>query len=174
MVWCWWCCHPFEGPELHMPFKYDDLRKRFMTMGCFCSWPCMKAYNIDRGGPKYGEYQMFITLMRKHVYNKIEPCRVAPKRQCLKVFGGTLDIDEFRLCTDPPMIHMPNEIHMLCNPSIETTLVPTTTHSSSGKMDAVMNSSGKSDQLKLKRAKPLQRVESSLEKSLGIKRISKT
>jgi len=156
-----------------MPFKYDDLRKRFTTMGTFCSWPCMKAYNIDRGGPKYGEYQMFITLMRKHVYNKTEACRVAPKRQCLKVFGGTLDIDEFRVCKDPPMIHMPNEIHMLCNPSTETTLVPTTTHSSTGKMDAVMKSSGKSDQLKLKRSKPLQRVESSLEKSLGITRKNK-
>jgi hypothetical protein len=156
MVWCWWCCHPFEGPELHMPFKYDDLRKRFKTLGIFCSWPCMKAYNIDRAGPRYGEYQMFITLMRKHVYGRLEPCRVAPKRQCLKVFGGTMGIDEFRAGKDPPMINMPNEMHMLCLTGPSTVAEPT----------AVSNTG----ELKLKREKPLKRAESSLEKSLGIKR----
>ena len=155
-MWCWWCCHPFEGPELHIPYKYDDLRKRFDTMGCFCSWPCMKAYNIDRAGPRYGEYQQFITLMRKHMYGKIEPCRVAPKRQCLKVFGGTLDIEEFRKCKDPPLVHMPNEIHRNC--TVTETKIVAPNHEAAG--------------LKLKRAKPLQRAESALEKSLGIKRKS--
>jgi hypothetical protein len=116
----------------------------------------MKAYNIDRAGPRYGEYQMFITLMRKHVYGRLEPCRVAPKRQCLKVFGGTMGIDEFRAGKDPPMINMPNEMHMLCLTGPSTVAEPT----------AVSNTG----ELKLKREKPLKRAESSLEKSLGIKR----
>lgn len=162
MVWCWWCSHPFEGPELHMPYKYDELRKRFQTLGYFCSWPCMKAYNIDRAGPRYGEYQQFITLMRKHVYGKIEPCRVAPKRQCLKVFGGTMDIDDFRAGKDPPMINMPNEMHMVCTSS--QIAAPTVQSSIPIAHEA----------LKLKRQKPLKREESILERSLGIKRISKT
>lgn len=162
MVWCWWCSHPFEGPELHMPYKYDELRKRFQTLGYFCSWPCMKAYNIDRAGPRYGEYQQFITLMRKHVYGKIEPCRVAPKRQCLKVFGGTMDIDDFRAGKDPPMINMPNEMHMVCT-SLQIA-APTVQSSIPIAHEA----------LKLKRQKPLKREESILERSLGIKRISKT
>lgn len=159
MVWCWWCCHPFEGPELHMPFKYDDLRKQFKTLGTFCSWPCMKAYNIDKAGPRYGEYQQFITLMRKHVYGRIEPCRVAPKRQCLKVFGGTMDIEDFRSGRDPPMINMPNEMHMLCVTDTHeyVPIAPTITTT-------------QSDKYKLKREKPLKRSESSLEKTLGIKR----
>lgn len=154
MVWCWWCCHPFEGPDLHMPHKYDSLRKRFDTFGTFCSWPCMKAYNIDRAGPRYGEYQQFITLMRKHVYGKTESCRVAPKRQCLRVFGGTMSIEEFRSDKDAPMIQMPNEIYRNCCQQV--TEAPTHVQPTAG--------------LKLKRAKPLQRAESALEKSLGIKR----
>jgi len=156
-----------------MPFKYDELRQKFSTLGIFCSWPCMKAYNIDKSGPKYGEYQMYISLMRKHVYGKTEACRMAPKRQCLKVFGGTMDIEQFRAGKDPPFIRMPNEAYMICLPTVEQGVLShtkTSTVSLNNKMDAVMNSSGKSEQLKLKRAKPLQREESSLEKSLGIKR----
>jgi hypothetical protein len=119
----------------------------------------MKAYNIDKAGPRYGEYQQFITLMRKHVYGRIEPCRVAPKRQCLKVFGGTMDIEDFRSGRDPPMINMPNEMHMLCVTDTHeyVPIAPTITTT-------------QSDKYKLKREKPLKRSESSLEKTLGIKR----
>jgi len=122
----------------------------------------MKAYNIDRSGPRYGEYQQFITLMRKHIYGKIEPCRVAPKRQCLKVFGGTMDIEQFRDGKDPPMINMPNEMHMICvtEPTVSVKTVEVVGVQSS-------------ETLKLKREKPLKRAESVLEKSLGITRKSK-
>jgi hypothetical protein len=143
-----------------MPYKYDELRKQFKTLGYFCSWSCMKAYNIDKSGPRYGEIQQFITLMRKHAYGKIEPCRVAPKRQCLKVFGGTMDIDQFRAGKDPPMIHMPNEMFMVCLSSQAAPVTVQTTSSSA------------SEPLKLKREKPLKREESLLEKSLGITRRS--
>ena len=153
-----------------MPFKYDEKRKRFKTMGIFCSWPCMKAYNLDKSGPKYGEYQMYITLMRKHVYGNIESCRMAPKRECLKVFGGTMDIDEFRVCKDPPIINLPNEIFLLGKESGPVTQTASVENNTYGKMQAVMSSFGQTDQLKLKRSKPLQRTESSLEKALGIKK----
>jgi hypothetical protein len=124
----------------------------------------MKAYNIDRAGPRYGEYQQFITLMRKHVYGKIEPCRVAPKRQCLRVFGGTMDIEQFRAGKDPPMINMPNEMHMLCvtEPTVSIKTVETAT-----------STVASTDTLKLRREKPLKRAESVLEKSLGITRKNK-
>ncbi len=169
MTWCWWCCHPFDGPDLHMPIKYDELRKKFTTMGTFCSWGCMKAYNIDRAGPKYGEYQMMITLMRKHAYGHIESYTSAPKRQCLEVFGGRMSIDEFRGCKDPPFVQMPNQIHMVCHqgPSDQKKEIYA---SSENKMNSINSAVGQNEQLKLKRSKPLKRAESALEKSLGIKR----
>lgn len=47
-MWCWWCCHPFEGTALSMPHKHDERRNKFYTSGNFCSWSCMKTYTIDK------------------------------------------------------------------------------------------------------------------------------
>ena len=49
-MWCWWCCHPFEGDTLELPYKYDEKRNKFYTCGGFCSWSCMKRYAIDKYG----------------------------------------------------------------------------------------------------------------------------
>ena len=67
-----------------------------------------------------------------------------------------MDIDEFRAGKDPPMINMPNEMHMLCLTGPSTVPEP--------------KAAPNTGELKLKREKPLKRAESSLEKSLGIKR----
>ena len=32
-MWCWWCCHPFEGTALSMPHKHDERRNKFYTSG---------------------------------------------------------------------------------------------------------------------------------------------
>ena len=129
----------------------------------------MKAYNIETSGCKLGEIQMNITLMRKHVYNKTEPCRVAPKRQCLEVFGGTMTIEEFRGCKDPPMVRLPTQIQMSCTFSVpETKSLRIETDEE--KLKVIQTASGQSETLKLKRTKPLKRSESALERSLGITR----
>ena len=173
-VWCWWCCHPFEGPELHLPYKYDDRLKRFTTMGTFCSWGCMRAYNIDRASSRWGEIQQYITLMRRDVYKKLEPVPTAPKRQCLKVFGGTMTIEEFRGCKDPPFVQMPNQIHMTCRvgmAELQDRVQGVVSHASAeSKLKSIQDTTTKPDELKLKRSKPLKRAESALEKSLCITR----
>jgi hypothetical protein len=176
-MWCWWCCHPYETPEIHLPYDYDPMTKRFKTMGAFCSWACVKAYNLDRGGPKLGEYQQYATLMRRHMYGKVIPLKAAPKRQALKVFGGTLTIDEFRSsCVDPPNIQMPFEIYFLTKPPTAHEIVQTggtTLKRPAVQMKTIEDSTASNDQLKLKRSKPLARENSSLEKALGIQRVKK-
>lgn len=174
-MWCWWCCHPYETPEVHLPYDYDPKTKRFSTMGSFCSWACIKAYNLDRGGPKLGEYQQYATLMRRHMYGKVIPLKAAPKRQSLKVFGGSMTIEEFRSCDDPPHIQMPNEVYFLIKPPsanheiVAVSSAPRTTSS----MKTIENSKTTNDQFKLKRSKPLARENSALEKALGIQRVKK-
>ena len=94
---CWWCCHPFEGTDLHLPYHHDDRTKKFKTMGHFCSWECMKAFNLDRNGiNKAGIISTYITLLRKRVEGKANQTRPAPNRFTLKMFGGPFTIDEFR------------------------------------------------------------------------------
>jgi hypothetical protein len=144
-------------------------------MGSFCSWACIKAYNLDRGGPKLGEYQQYATLMRRHMYGKVIPLKAAPKRQSLKVFGGSMTIEEFRSCDDPPHIQMPNEVYFLIKPPsanheiVAVSSAPRTTSS----MKTIENSKTTNDQFKLKRSKPLARENSALEKALGIQRVKK-
>ena len=157
--YCWWCCHPFPGPSLHYPYKYDERTKHFTTTGHFCSWECMKTYAIDQNSSRSGEIQMYIALMRKHANNnKYVPCRTAPKRPALKIFGGTLTIEEFRKASSNVVVTMPWETHIMptvttVNPTVRA--APTTIDTSK-------------DELVLRRTKPLARSKSSLEASLGI------
>lgn len=174
-LWCWWCSHPIEGETLNFPFKYDDKRRTFHTMGFFCSWGCMKTYNLDRGGPRMGERQQFITLMRRHVYGTITSCPKAPVREALKVFGGNLTIEEFRKCPDVVDVKMPFSVFHSCvvkQDKVEVDPVSTfaSLKSSEQKLQTIRDSVQTGDQLKLRRPKPLKRSESALEKSLKLKK----
>ena len=95
---CWWCCHTFDCAPCTLPFKYDPLRKRFSFMGLFCSWNCVKAYNFERTDTKKYECSGFITLLIQQLYGITKAINIkpAPPRQTLKMFGGYLDIEEFR------------------------------------------------------------------------------
>jgi hypothetical protein len=166
-MWCWWCCHPFENEPLNMPYKYDEMRRTFHTAGFFCSWPCMKAYNLESNHYRMYEIQQNITLMRKQCYGKTEGLRCAPKRQALKVFGGTMTIEEFRGEGDAPIITRPN-IHI---PEAVRTVTVTNEKSNDRQLlHQIQTATTQNDQLKLKRTKPLKRAESALEKSLNLKR----
>jgi hypothetical protein len=116
---------------------------------------------MDTSGSRAGEVQMYIMLMRKQANgNKYISTRHAPKRQTLKMFGGTLSIEEFRSATSNVVVKMPWENHIM--PVISTsTRLPTVIHPPSD------------ENLTLKRSKPLARDKSSLETSLGITRRSK-
>lgn len=170
-MWCWWCCHPIEGEPLHLPLKYDEMRRTFHTAGYFCSWPCMKSYNLGSNHYKMYEIQQFITLMRKQCYGKIESLRCAPKRQALKVFGGTMTIEEFRGEGDAPLLKKPNiESEELIEKLIVTKSVQYENSNDRRLLKNIQDSNAPSEQLKLKRTKPLKRTESALEKSLNLKR----
>ena len=97
-ICCWWCCHSFEGSPCTLPIKYDSLRKRFSFIGLFCSWNCVKSYNFERTDHKKYEQSSLITLLIQQLYGITEAIGIkpAPPRQCLKMFGGYMDIDEFR------------------------------------------------------------------------------
>ena len=106
-ICCWWCCHTFECSPCTLPIKYDSLRKRFTFIGIFCSWNCVKAYNFDRSDHKKYECSSLITLLiqQLHGITKAICIKPSPPRQCLKMFGGYQDINEFR-------IHDTDEYHL--------------------------------------------------------------
>ena len=159
-MWCWWCCHPFETESLQLPYSYDDRRKRFTTLGNFCSWSCMKSYALDKYGVNKGSIICGnITLMRKRLSGKLESIKRAPNRFSLKVFGGNMTIEEFRENAVIDAI-MPNKV--ITEPMKNNT-VPFI--SNAKKMNEIKNTN---DGLVLKRSKPLQRNQNSLESALGL------
>jgi len=92
---CWWCCHNFDNIPLGIPEFIN--KDHFYLFGCFCSFNCMMAYNMDLNDYKIWDRQSNIYQMK----NRIDPdnkiiIQPAPPRQTLKMFGGPLDISEYR------------------------------------------------------------------------------
>lgn len=155
------------------------MRKKFYTTGIFCSWSCMKGYALDKYGiNKGGIIFQNISLMRLKSVNKLGPITRAPNRYCLKCFGGTLDIDEFRKvgADNYPHLQMPDSVYIMPQVVHRQSLEPqrvSTSRDIKNKMDEINNSQATSETLKLKRHKPLVREGNNLESMLGIKRTSR-
>ena len=92
---CWWCCHQFDHIPLGIP-EYIN-KKTFYLSGCYCSFNCMMAYNIDQNDYKLYDRQSNIYQLK----NQIDPqgqmtIHPAGPRQTLKLFGGPFTIIEYR------------------------------------------------------------------------------
>lgn len=95
---CWYCCHGFEGDSLQIPHKYDEQKDLFTTEGTFCSWECMKSWNLYDKNDSFKNIRFtLIGIMYQKMNNdKKEMIKFAPKKTSLKMFGGNMDIEEFR------------------------------------------------------------------------------
>ena len=162
-MWCWWCCHTFEGTPLNMPYKHDERRNKFYTSGNFCSWSCMKTYVIDkygcnRGGLICGN----MVMMRRKLFNKIGTIKKAPPKQKLIQFGGDMTIEQFRE-NNVVDEEEPKEIE---TEPVREIVIPI--FDNVQKMKDIKSSTGKNETLRLKREKPLKRNENNLESVLGL------
>ncbi|AAR26889.1 FirrV-1-B14 [Feldmannia irregularis virus a] len=116
-VCCHNCCHPFDGVPVPLPYSYDERRRVYLCKGNFCSWQCVKAYNIqDTLVTGKGDRNMYIALLayktwykltahtrlatndgyqalKGYAYTSIQP---AQSRENLQMFGGPLSIQEYR------------------------------------------------------------------------------
>ena len=93
-ICCWWCCHKFDNVPLSLPEKlYDDT---FHVFGCFCSFNCAAAYNVNLNDYKIWERLSLLKLLYNKIYNKDTEILPAPPRKTLDIFGGHLNIEEFR------------------------------------------------------------------------------
>ena len=123
-LWCWWCCHPIEGDVLHLPKSYNETSRSFTVYGNFCSFECMKTFNSNESGSYKQNQTTLISKMAHDMCGKRADIVPAPPRECLKVFGGTMTIAEFRssrkdiyVVYKPPLVsHMATaEIHATSN-----------------------------------------------------------
>lgn len=109
---CHNCCHAFDTIPVPLPYKFDVKRQIYHCRGVFCSWQCAKSFNL-RETPfaakgnrcmyiallarqmwtKYNDEKLSKDVIRQYSYYSLDP---APPKTCLKAFGGSMDIEEYR------------------------------------------------------------------------------
>jgi hypothetical protein len=93
-IYCMWCVHPFDNIPCGIPIKI--VNNKFHLKSCFCSFNCAASYIFDKNDyTKWDEYSL-LNLLAKKVLKVKENIKLAPPRETLKIFGGILDIDEYR------------------------------------------------------------------------------
>jgi hypothetical protein len=115
-------------------------------------------YGLSRGGIICGN----MVLMRTKMFKQRGHIKPAPNRFKLKVFGGTMDIEDFRK-NHTENLEVPNTI--ATKPKVDN-MIPFI--SNTQKMNEIQNSTSGNNALKLKRNKPLKRNHNNLESALGL------
>uniref|UniRef100_A0A6C0CDJ2 MYM-type domain-containing protein n=1 Tax=viral metagenome TaxID=1070528 RepID=A0A6C0CDJ2_9ZZZZ len=95
---CWNCCHCINDEVLSQPIKYEN--NVFTTVGNFCSYSCISRYIIDSNESSENIFNKLSTLnLYYNIKNNTNSKSVtpAPSKLVLKMFGGYMDIDEYRL-----------------------------------------------------------------------------
>lgn len=91
-LWCFHCSHVCKEC-FAMPIQFDREKNIYTVYGNFCCIECMKAYNAHSNDSfKHNRFSL-ITQMYD-LYSK--DVKIAPPREALQCFGGTLSIEEFR------------------------------------------------------------------------------
>jgi hypothetical protein len=92
---CEWCCHSFDNDYIGLPIKYTG--DVFYVIGCYCSFECACADNFYSNASNiniWETYSLLNLMAIKMNYNShIYP---APSKKCLSVFGGYMNIQDFR------------------------------------------------------------------------------
>jgi hypothetical protein len=94
-IHCWNCAHSFTCTPIGIPIRFDKATKTFNLNGIFCGFPCMLRYCHDMNF--YNKYKLHII----HLYmvltsKKFDTMLPAPSKTVLKMFGGFLNIEEYR------------------------------------------------------------------------------
>ena len=95
---CFWCCHPFPWKHCVLPMSYDTYDTKYTCEGHFCSPECALAYLYNdvsvSDATRWTRQSLLVDLYRPMFVNRmITP---APPRHTLRMFGGPLDIEQFR------------------------------------------------------------------------------
>jgi hypothetical protein len=169
-VACFWDCHSFRGPPCVIPTVIEEGIWR--VYGNFCCPECAAAYLFNERLDSHVQWERYAMLNRLYSSDGT-PVRLAAARTILRLFGGSMDISDYRTMVaekrmrvdvmSPPMISiiqvMDTKPIDFYDASMKNTFIP-------WEMDR-MNRPG-AQGLRLRRTKPVSAKESTLEFCMGI------
>jgi hypothetical protein len=91
---CWWCRNQFNTPAVQLPEDYYN--DTFYCIGNFCSYNCMKSYNLDLNDSLSWKRESLMNLLYYKTYSEYKTINPAPHWMTLEEYGGTLNINKFR------------------------------------------------------------------------------
>jgi len=91
---CWNCIHSFHNIVHGLPINYN--MGIFHTIGEFCSIECMSRYAIDNYNEDIYSLLPIMNIYNNKINNKILKIKLAPNRLLLNIFGGKMNIKEYR------------------------------------------------------------------------------
>ena len=101
---CFWCCHAFGWTACVLPRSYDAYKNIYTCEGNFCSPECALAFayndNKTSDATKWSHHALLGDL-----YSGLYKSRIlapSPPRNLLRLFGGPLDIEQYRDFTSGP------------------------------------------------------------------------
>jgi len=167
---CFWCCHGFSGSSFVVPIYYDVYTNMHTAEGNYCSPECALAYIYKDSELSESEKWRRHSLLRAmysalYVGKDIFP---APDKRVLRLFGGNLDIQQYREfvynSTKPLQIAMPPV--RLYIPSVNTQATTKDIKSYVSLTNETVDKA--SQQLRLKRSKPVHEGGATLDKCFTI------
>jgi hypothetical protein len=162
---CFWCCHPFAWAHIVLPTYYDAYTNHYSAEGHFCSPECALAWNYDdariTGSQRWLRHSLLQALYSLPELHK------APDKRVLRLFGGTLSIDQYRRyvkekATPLQLAMPPIRLYM---PSINTQATTRDIKSYVSLSNEAVDKA--SQQLRLKRSKPVHSNVATLDKCMG-------
>jgi hypothetical protein len=165
---CLWCCYSVPGDSFVIPTHYESYTNFYTAEGNYCSPECALAaiYREPHSteSERWLRHSLLRTFYRRLYGDKdIQP---APDKRVLRIFGGNLDIQQYREfvnhCSKPLQLAMPPV--RLYMPSVNTQASVRDVKSYVSLSNETVNKA--SQQLRLKRSKPVHEGIPTLDKCL--------
>ena len=96
-ICCWHCCHLCEKEPVPLPHERDARTNQYRVFGVFCSFSCAKKYLSEHAGWTAGGRAFLLEDMARELFGFTgDMIKAAPARHRLRMFGGDLEISDFR------------------------------------------------------------------------------
>ena len=169
---CWWCSHSFDVCPIGLPIKHEE--GRFSAVGIFCSYNCACSFLFSENlyqDRLWHCYSLLNDLYKKSHEGLSQKIRLAPPKQALKIFGGYMDIEDFRhsnLRNDRAFRMLLPPMTMVIPQVEETTLKPDNTPIPVNKYKMQVAT----ESLKLRRSKPILDHRKTLSNYISINKVN--